>query len=60
MTASGCGEEEAAALLEASGNDTRTALVMALCAVDRETAEKLLTASGGHIRRAVEAHESDK
>ncbi len=65
MTASGCGEEEAAALLEASGNDTKTALVMALCAVDRESAQKLLTASGGHIRRAVnsrgvEAHASDK
>ena len=54
MTAAGCGEEVAAALLEASGNDTKTALVMALCAVDRETAKKLLTASGGHIRRAVD------
>ena len=56
MTAAGCGEGEAAALLEASGNRTKTAVVMGLCSVDRETADNLLAASSGHIRRAVRIH----
>jgi N-acetylmuramic acid 6-phosphate etherase len=58
MTAVGCGEEEAALLCEKSGRSPKTAVVMGLCHVDRSAAEILLSASDGHVRGAVRAHES--
>ena len=54
MTAVGCSAAKAAALFEESGRHVKTAVVMGLCATDRETAGTLLAASGGHVRKAAE------
>ncbi len=60
MTAVGCGPDEAAALFEGSGHNVKTAVVMGLCGLDKAGAETLLSASSGHIRRAVSAHRKDR
>ncbi|MCD6289331.1 MAG: N-acetylmuramic acid 6-phosphate etherase [Anaerolineae bacterium] len=52
--AAGIGEEQARALLEASGWEVKTALVMALADVEAHQARRRLAAAGGHVRRAVE------
>jgi N-acetylmuramic acid 6-phosphate etherase len=44
-----CSVQRAEEVLEASGNRTKTALVMALLGVDREKAEALLAGAGGRI-----------
>jgi N-acetylmuramic acid 6-phosphate etherase len=45
--------ERAAALLEAAGNDVRTAIVMARTDLDRDSARQRLTAAGGRISVAL-------
>jgi N-acetylmuramic acid 6-phosphate etherase len=45
--------ERARALLEAAGNDVRTAIVMARTDLDRESARQRLTAAGGRISVAL-------
>jgi N-acetylmuramic acid 6-phosphate etherase len=45
--------ERAAALLEAAGNDVRTAIVMARTDLDRDGARQRLTAAGGRISVAL-------
>jgi len=47
-------EARARALLETSGWEVKTALVMALTEVDAEEARRRLWAAGGHVRRALE------
>ncbi|MEM8633324.1 MAG: N-acetylmuramic acid 6-phosphate etherase [Pseudomonadota bacterium] len=44
-------------LLETAGGDVKCAILMALSGVDRETADQRLCASGGVLRRAMEAIE---
>ncbi len=56
--AAGVDEEEARALLETSGWEVKTALVMALTGADVEEARQRLNAAQGHVRRAVEAGSS--
>jgi N-acetylmuramic acid 6-phosphate etherase len=51
--AAGVDFERAAELLEASGNNVRTAIVMARTGLPREAAEARLAAAGGRIRRAL-------
>ncbi len=50
--AAGVDYERAGALLEASGNQVRTAIVMARAGVEREEAERRLAASGGRVSEA--------
>ncbi|MCR4904749.1 MAG: N-acetylmuramic acid 6-phosphate etherase [Clostridiales bacterium] len=54
-TGVGCGEDEAKRLLDASGGEVKTALVMGLCGVPKSTAETLLSASNGRVAPAIEA-----
>lgn len=51
--ATGCGGEEAARLLSASGRSVRTAIVMGRLRVDREEAERRLAAAGNVVARAL-------
>jgi N-acetylmuramic acid 6-phosphate etherase len=51
--AAGATYERAGELLEASGNQVRTAIVMARAGVEREDAERLLAQSGGRISEAL-------
>ena len=53
-SAAECSEEEAAALLEASGRSPKTAIVMGLCGIGREEADALLARTHGRIRLAAE------
>jgi len=53
--AAGVEETQARALLEASGWEVKTALVMALAGVEAEEARRRLAAAKGHVRRAVES-----
>ncbi|MFN3323371.1 MAG: N-acetylmuramic acid 6-phosphate etherase [Bryobacteraceae bacterium] len=46
--------QQAVGLLEASGHNVRTAIVMGRLGVSREEAERRLTRSGGNIRTALE------
>ncbi len=55
VTGVGCREDEAKRLLDASGGEVKTALVMGLCGVSKSAAETLLAASDGRVARAVEA-----
>jgi N-acetylmuramic acid 6-phosphate etherase len=55
IEASGAGEDEARAALEAAGGDTRTALVVLLSGAPPERARAALAASGGHVRDALRA-----
>ena len=48
----GLAADEARRLLEATGYEVKTAIVMALAGVTADEARRRLTASGGHIRRA--------
>ncbi|WP_152050140.1 N-acetylmuramic acid 6-phosphate etherase [Tautonia marina] len=48
-------DEQAGALLEQTGGHLKAALVMALSGVDAPTARRLLDASGGQVRGAIEA-----
>ena len=54
-TGVGCGEDEAKRLLDAAGREVKTALVMGLCDVPKETADALLAAANGRVTQAVEA-----
>jgi N-acetylmuramic acid 6-phosphate etherase len=49
----GISYDAAGGLLVAAGNSVRTAIVMAKKSVDRETAERLLSAAGGRISKAL-------
>jgi len=51
--AAGVSMERAAELLEASGRNVKTAIVMAKLGVSRETAEKRLSGAGGRVGGAV-------
>jgi N-acetylmuramic acid 6-phosphate etherase len=51
--AAGVSHESALELLEASGNQVRTAIVMGKIGVDRQTAERRLAAAGGRISQAL-------
>jgi N-acetylmuramic acid 6-phosphate etherase len=51
----GLGEEDAAKIFEESGNDLRTAMVMARAGVSREQAERLLAAHRNSVRRAIDS-----
>lgn len=53
MEICGVGEEEAAKLLEQSGNCIKTACVMAVKKCGRKKAEELLTESGGILRKVI-------
>ena len=53
----GCTEERAADLLEVSGKRVRHAVVMGMLDVTAETADMLLSANGGNIRRVLKNHE---
>jgi N-acetylmuramic acid 6-phosphate etherase len=53
--ATGVSSEEAARLLEASGSNVRTAIVMAALGVDRATAESRLREANGRISKALGA-----
>ncbi|MEP7056012.1 MAG: N-acetylmuramic acid 6-phosphate etherase [Actinomycetota bacterium] len=55
VEAAGISEEQAAALLEETGGDTRVALVMSLAGVSAGEAVNRLTASGGRVRDALVA-----
>ena len=48
------GESEAAALLEKSGNDVKTAIVMGLRGGTREEAQVLLERANGQLRSVIE------
>jgi N-acetylmuramic acid 6-phosphate etherase len=50
----GVNEEGARALLEKSGWEVKTALVMALTGIDAEEARRRLRVANGHVRHAVE------
>lgn len=52
--AAGIAESEAAALLEQSGQEVKTAIFMARTGADADTAREKLAAAGGHLRRALE------
>jgi N-acetylmuramic acid 6-phosphate etherase len=54
MEAAGCTETEAAAALEAAGNDLPTAVVMLVAGVDAADARGRLGRSGGAVRAAAE------
>jgi N-acetylmuramic acid 6-phosphate etherase len=51
--AAGVSPEDAARLLEESGNCVRTAIVMGTAGLSREEAERRLAASGGRVRQAL-------
>jgi len=53
MTLLGCERERAAMLLEQSGMNVRTALVMGRLDAGRQEAESLLAAAGGNIRQVL-------
>jgi N-acetylmuramic acid 6-phosphate etherase len=53
MTLLGCERERAASLLEQSGMNVRTALVMGRLDAGRQEAESLLAAAGGNIRQVL-------
>jgi N-acetylmuramic acid 6-phosphate etherase len=55
-TATGLAYDQARILLEAAGYEPKTAIVMALKGVDATEARRLLAASGGHVRAALESH----
>jgi len=46
--------EEAARLYEATGGEVKTAIVMARCGLDRQTARQRLGGARGHVRQALE------
>lgn len=52
--ASGISYQEAGGLLEAAGNDVRTAIVMSRAGLDREGASKRLAEAGGRVRLALQ------
>lgn len=54
MTVTGLDRPRAAALLDASGRNVRTAIVMGKLDVSREIAEQRLHRAGGRVRRAIE------
>ena len=54
MAAAGCDEATARAALAAAGDDVAMAIVMLVRHVDAEAAGRLLAASGGALRRALE------
>jgi N-acetylmuramic acid 6-phosphate etherase len=56
--ATGARAEEAQALLEASGYEAKTAIVMGILRVGASSARRLLRRAGGHVRRALEARRS--
>jgi N-acetylmuramic acid 6-phosphate etherase len=51
--ATGCDMPTATALLEASGNSVKTAIVMQKLSLDRQTAESRLTAANGILTQAL-------
>jgi N-acetylmuramic acid 6-phosphate etherase len=52
----GCDDDTAAHLLTASGDHVKTAVIMGLLGVDRETARARLTHTHGHLRPVLEAN----
>ncbi|TKJ36867.1 N-acetylmuramic acid 6-phosphate etherase [candidate division LCP-89 bacterium B3_LCP] len=54
MLATDLGFDQADRLLEESGGSVKTAIIMALCNVDKDLAESLLQESGGFVRPAIE------
>jgi N-acetylmuramic acid 6-phosphate etherase len=60
MEAAGIARDEAARVLEDSGRNVRTALVMASRHVPRNEAEALLAAAHGRVREALEAPPADQ
>ena len=54
-TATGVSQQEAQRLLDESGYEAKTAIVMALAGVSVEEARRRLQANSGHVRRALEA-----
>ena len=54
MLATGLDYDAAGDYLEQAGGSVKTAIVMALCRIDREEAEKLLEISDGFVRSALE------
>jgi N-acetylmuramic acid 6-phosphate etherase len=55
----GCDTAAAAALLDAAGQEVKTAVLMGLADLDAPTARERLTAAGGHLRAALEARTDD-
>ncbi len=51
----GCDDDEAARLLSAAGDHVKTAVVMGLLGVDRDTARARLNNTQGHLRPVLEA-----
>jgi N-acetylmuramic acid 6-phosphate etherase len=51
--ATGCSQDEAAQLLEASGRSVKRAIVMQKLSVSREQAEQRLASRGGVLSRAL-------
>lgn len=51
-SAAGVSPRRAAALLDAAGGDTKTALLMGLASVDARRARSLLRDAGGSVREA--------
>ncbi|MCK1821086.1 N-acetylmuramic acid 6-phosphate etherase [Streptomyces sp. XM83C] len=53
--ATGAGEAEVEAALAATGGEVKNAVLVLLAGVDGPTARRLLTETGGHLRKALEA-----
>ncbi|WP_180901611.1 N-acetylmuramic acid 6-phosphate etherase [Martelella soudanensis] len=53
MDASGVGADEAAALLEKTGNDVKLAILLALTDMELQQGRDLLVRSGGYLRKAI-------
>ena len=53
----GCGEEEAAVLLQNSGKRVKHAVVMGLLGVSADEADRLLKENSGRIREVLKSHE---
>lgn len=53
MLATGLNYDRAGEYLEKSGGELKTAIVMAICGVEKEKAEHLLNNSGGFVREAI-------
>jgi len=58
MLATGLDYGKAGEYLEKSGGNVKTAIVMALCGLEKEEADSLLERSGGFVRKAVESRKS--